>query len=113
MVSYLQIEGLTKRFGATLMYQNVSMELSEGQRVAIVAKNGAGKTTLLNIIAGKEQKSSESLSTKSFFQKPPCKARRFYVIIYSEHQNFFRLYVIIYMRNYTIKHTFLYRKPWF
>lgn len=54
MVSYLQIEGLTKRFGATLMYQNVSMELSEGQRVAIVAKNGAGKTTLLNIIAGKE-----------------------------------------------------------
>ena len=54
MVSYLQIEGLTKRFGATLMYENVSMELSEGQRVAIVAKNGAGKTTLLNIIAGKE-----------------------------------------------------------
>ncbi|MED9995544.1 MAG: ABC-F family ATP-binding cassette domain-containing protein [Paludibacteraceae bacterium] len=54
MVSYLQIEGLAKRFGATLMYQNVSMELSEGQRVAIVAKNGAGKTTLLNIIAGKE-----------------------------------------------------------
>lgn len=54
MVSYLQIEGLTKRFGATLMYQDVSMELSEGQRVAIVAKNGAGKTTLLNIIAGKE-----------------------------------------------------------
>lgn len=54
MVSYLQIEGLTKRFGATLMYQNVSMELSQGQRVAIVAKNGAGKTTLLNIIAGKE-----------------------------------------------------------
>ena len=50
MVSYLQIEGLTKRFGATLMYENVSMELSEGQRVAIVAKNGAGKTTLLNII---------------------------------------------------------------
>lgn len=54
MVSYLQIEGLTKRFGAALMYENVSMELSEGQRVAIVAKNGAGKTTLLNIIAGKE-----------------------------------------------------------
>ena len=54
MVSYLQIEGLTKRFGATLMYENVSMELSGGQRVAIVAKNGAGKTTLLNIIAGKE-----------------------------------------------------------
>ena len=52
MVSYLQIEGLTKRFGATLMYQNVSMELSEGQRVAIVAKNGAGKTTSFYMITG-------------------------------------------------------------
>ena len=52
MVSYLQIEGLTKRFGATLMYQDVSMELSEGQRVAIVAKNGAGKTTTFYMTAG-------------------------------------------------------------
>ena len=65
MVSYLQIEGLTKRFGATLMYENVSMELSEGQRVAIVAKNGAGKTTLLNIIAGKEPYESGLITFKN------------------------------------------------
>ena len=42
MVSYLQIEGLTKRFGADLMYENVDIEISQGQKIAIIAKNGAG-----------------------------------------------------------------------
>ncbi len=54
MVSYLQIEGLTKSFGNLVLYEKIDFDLSEGQRVAIVAKNGAGKSTLLNIIAGNE-----------------------------------------------------------
>lgn len=54
MNSYLQIEGLTKRFGDLCLYKQASLELSEGQRVAIVAQNGAGKSTLLRIIAENE-----------------------------------------------------------
>ena len=52
MVSYLQIEGLTKRFGADLMYENVDIEISQGQKIAIIAKNGAGKTTSFYMIVG-------------------------------------------------------------
>jgi ATP-binding cassette subfamily F protein uup len=64
MVSYLQIEGLTKRFGADLMYENVDIEISQGQKIAIIAKNGAGKTTLLNIIAGVEPMDAGKITTK-------------------------------------------------
>ncbi|MCI1682217.1 MAG: ABC-F family ATP-binding cassette domain-containing protein [Bacteroides sp.] len=54
MVSYLQIENLTKSFGDLVLFENISFGLSEGQRIGLIAKNGSGKTTLLNIIAGKE-----------------------------------------------------------
>lgn len=54
MVSYLQIEHLTKSFGDKVLFQDISFGISEGQKVALIAKNGMGKTTLLNIIAGKE-----------------------------------------------------------
>lgn len=54
MVSYLQVEDLTKSFGDLVLFHNISFGISEGQRVGLIAKNGAGKTTLLNIISGKE-----------------------------------------------------------
>ncbi len=54
MVPYIQLEAIGKSFGDLVLYEDISMTLGEGQRVALVAKNGAGKTTLLNIIAGKE-----------------------------------------------------------
>lgn len=53
-VSNLQVENLTKSFGDLVLFQNISLGISEGQHVGLIAKNGAGKTTLLNIIAGKE-----------------------------------------------------------
>ena len=54
MVSYLQVENLTKSFGDLLLFQGISFGIAQGQRVGLVAKNGSGKTTLLNILAGKE-----------------------------------------------------------
>jgi ABC transport system ATP-binding/permease protein len=63
-VSFLQIENLNKFFGDLILYQNLSFGISEGQRVALIAKNGAGKTTLFNIIAGKEDCDSGSVVFK-------------------------------------------------
>ncbi|MCL1944125.1 MAG: ABC-F family ATP-binding cassette domain-containing protein [Candidatus Azobacteroides sp.] len=54
MVIYLQANGLTKSFGNLILFENLSLNLPEGQRTALIAKNGSGKTTLLNILAGKE-----------------------------------------------------------
>lgn len=54
MVSYLQVDGLTKSFGDLVLFENISFGIAQGQKVGLIAKNGAGKTTLLNIIAGKE-----------------------------------------------------------
>lgn len=54
MVSYLQIDGLTKSFGDLVLFENISFGIAQGEKIGLIAKNGAGKTTLLNIISGKE-----------------------------------------------------------
>ncbi|MDR0371883.1 MAG: ABC-F family ATP-binding cassette domain-containing protein [Prevotellaceae bacterium] len=54
MISYLQIENLSKSFGDKLLFEHISFGIAEKQKTALIAKNGAGKTTLLNIIAGRE-----------------------------------------------------------
>jgi ATP-binding cassette subfamily F protein uup len=62
MISYLQIEQLTKSFGDLLLFEDISFGISDNQRVALIAKNGTGKTTLLNIIAGIEDYDSGTIS---------------------------------------------------
>lgn len=59
--SFLQIEGVTKSFGDLVLFENISLGISEGDRVGLIAKNGAGKTTLLNIISGDEGVDSGSV----------------------------------------------------
>ena len=54
MASVLQIEQLKKSFGERLLFEGLTLNLDEGEKVAVVAVNGAGKSTLLNIIAGVE-----------------------------------------------------------
>ena len=54
MISYLQIDKLTKRFGDLILFEDITFGIAQGQKVGLIAKNGTGKTTLLNIIAGKE-----------------------------------------------------------
>lgn len=54
MISYLQVENLTKSFGDTILFENISFGIAQGQKVGLIAKNGTGKTTLLNILVEKE-----------------------------------------------------------
>lgn len=53
MISYLQIEGLTKSFGDRMLFADVTFGLYQGDKVGLIAQNGKGKSTLLNIIAGR------------------------------------------------------------
>ena len=60
-ISYLQIDNLTKSFGDLVLFENISLGISEGDRIGLIARNGSGKTTLLNIIAGIEGKDEGSI----------------------------------------------------
>ncbi len=51
---FLDVQNLTKTFGADTLFENISFSVAEGQKVALIAKNGTGKSTLLSILTGKE-----------------------------------------------------------
>ena len=61
MISYLQIDNLSKRFGEQILFEGISFGIGKGQKVALIAKNGMGKSTLLRIIAGKDSPESGSV----------------------------------------------------
>jgi len=52
----LDVQNLTKRFGAKVLFENISFSIAEGQRVGLIAQNGTGKSTLLSILMGEEGK---------------------------------------------------------
>lgn len=51
---YLDVQHLTKSFGAHVLFEDISFSVAEGQRIGLVAQNGTGKSTLLSIITGAE-----------------------------------------------------------
>ena len=53
-IPYLDVQSLTKSFGALMLFKDISFSIAEGQKVGLVAKNGTGKSTLLSILAGSE-----------------------------------------------------------
>jgi len=58
----LAVSGLGKRFGARTALDGVSIDVREGEMVAVVGRNGAGKTTLLSIVAGAQRASEGAVS---------------------------------------------------
>ena len=65
MISYLQVENLTKSYGELTLFENISFGVGQGQKIALIAKNGTGKTTLLNIISGLDSQDSGDISFRS------------------------------------------------
>lgn len=65
MVSYLQVDKLTKSFGDRILFEDISFGIAKGEHIGIIAQNGNGKTTLLNIIAGIEDYDSGSITFHS------------------------------------------------
>ncbi len=65
MVSFLQIENLTKSYGDRLLFGDVTFGINEGDKIGLIAKNGSGKTTLLRIIAGKESADSGTVTARN------------------------------------------------
>ncbi|MGP1493498.1 MAG: ribosomal protection-like ABC-F family protein [Prevotella fusca] len=53
-IPYLDVQNLTKSFGAQVLFKDISFSIAEGQHVGLVAQNGTGKSTLLSILTGKE-----------------------------------------------------------
>ena len=61
MVPYLDVQHLSKSFGALTLFHDISFSIGEGQKVGLIAKNGTGKSTLLSILSGKEGYDSGSI----------------------------------------------------
>lgn len=55
---YIDVQNLTKSFGAKVLFNNLSFSIAEGQRVGLIAQNGTGKSTLLSILTGMDGKDS-------------------------------------------------------
>ena len=51
---YVSVEGLTKSYGINPLFNNISFNINEGDKIALIARNGVGKSTLLKILAGQE-----------------------------------------------------------
>ncbi len=54
MASYLQVENISKAYGNKVLFENISFNINEGDKIALIAPNGTGKTSLLSILAGKD-----------------------------------------------------------
>lgn len=53
-IPYLDVQNLTKRFGAEVLFDKISFSIAEGQKVGLVARNGTGKSTLMSVLMDKE-----------------------------------------------------------
>lgn len=62
MRPFIQAENLSKRWGELMLFENISFTVSEGQKMALIARNGTGKSTLLDLLAGKDTPDSGTIT---------------------------------------------------
>lgn len=60
-IPYLDVQNLTKSFGAQVLFKDISFSIAEGQHIGLVAQNGTGKSTLLSILTGSESYDSGNI----------------------------------------------------
>lgn len=53
-MNYLSLENITKTYGEKVLFDNLTLQVTKGQKIALIAKNGTGKSTLLRVVGGKE-----------------------------------------------------------
>src|SRR5436190_11937304 len=73
---YVSAEEISKSYGIKPLFHGISFHISEGDKIALVAKNGSGKSTLLKILSGKEQPDNGSVwihkdVTVALFEQDP------------------------------------------
>ncbi|MEM1326689.1 MAG: ABC-F family ATP-binding cassette domain-containing protein [Bacteroidota bacterium] len=66
-MNFLTLEKVSKSYGEKVLFDNINLQINEGQKVALVAKNGSGKTSLLRVIAGVE--ASEGVNSRILIKK--------------------------------------------
>jgi len=59
-MQYLSLENVSRSYGDKVLFKNVNLSISKGDKIALVAKNGSGKTTLLKVIGGEEGSDGEN-----------------------------------------------------
>jgi ATP-binding cassette subfamily F protein uup len=59
-VNYLTLENVSKSYGDKVLFNKINLQISKGQKIALVAKNGSGKSTLLRVIGGQEAPEGET-----------------------------------------------------
>ena len=60
-MNYLSVENISKAFGDSVLFENISFGINKDQKIGFIAKNGTGKTTLLKIIAEEESADSGNI----------------------------------------------------
>lgn len=78
---YVDVQNLSKSFGALNLFSHISFSIAEGQKVGLIAKNGMGKSTLLSVLAGKEGHDTGDIVfrrdlTIGFWNSHPTSTRR-------------------------------------
>ena len=64
MAPIINGQGISKSFGSTVLFQNISFTVSEGNRIGLIGPNGSGKSTLLRILAGDEDLDSGEIAVR-------------------------------------------------
>lgn len=67
-MNYINVENLTKTYGIITLFEDISFNINEGDKIAIVAKNGSGKSTLLKILMGQDFADSGKISINKDIQ---------------------------------------------